>query len=111
MFMSKNSILLIKFFPFRLIAFIIADDSHPPFINPALDTIVPLLEEGGRKFKCCAQGIENFDYSRTNNFLSEPYDLLYILVGSFQTGIGNIAQLSYLRNPDASIMLTLGQSF
>ncbi len=38
--------------------------------------------------------------------MAEPYDALYILAGSFQTAVGNIAQLFHYLHPEAPILLT-----
>ena len=38
--------------------------------------------------------------------MAEPYDALYILAGSFQTAVGNIAQLFNYLHPEAPILLT-----
>lgn len=38
--------------------------------------------------------------------LAEPYDALYILAGSYQTAIGNLAQMFHTAHPQAPILLT-----
>lgn len=38
--------------------------------------------------------------------MREPYDALYILAGTYQTAIGNLAQLFHTLHPEAPILLT-----
>jgi len=47
-----------------------------------------------------------FNPEQERQLMAQPFDVLYILGGSFQSDIGNIAQLFHYFHPDAPIVLT-----
>ena len=50
--------------------------------------------------------VADFQPQAFEPLMSEPFDALYILAGSFQSAIGNMAQLFHYHHPDAPIILT-----
>jgi len=50
--------------------------------------------------------VSDFNPQEYDSLMSEEFDALYILAGSFQTAIGNIAQLFHYYHPESPIILT-----
>jgi branched-chain amino acid transport system substrate-binding protein len=50
--------------------------------------------------------VRNFDPQRDRALLEGNFDALYVLAGTFQPAIGNIAQLFHQLHPQAAILLT-----
>ena len=50
--------------------------------------------------------VSNFNPDELTPIMKEHYDALFILAGSYQAAIGNIAQLFHHLHPDAPILLT-----
>jgi branched-chain amino acid transport system substrate-binding protein len=86
---------------------VLRDLSNPPYTEPAFATFMDeLATAGGWEVVDHPLMVAEFDPDELRPLMAEPFDALYILAGTFQTAIGNIAQLFHLLHPDAPIMLT-----
>lgn len=89
------------------IILIIQDAGNPPYTDPAFKTFSEETSKLGNKtIRHVRTVVANFEIDLLQQAFSEKYDILYILAGSYQQVIGNIAQLSFKFNPDAPIILT-----
>ncbi len=50
--------------------------------------------------------VSDFNPGEFDSLMSEEFDAIYILAGSFQSAIGNIAQLFHYYHPESPIILT-----
>jgi branched-chain amino acid transport system substrate-binding protein len=86
---------------------VLRDLSNPPYTEPAFAAFAAeLAAAGGWEVVHRPLMVAEFDPDALRPLMAEPFDALYILAGSFQSAIGNIAQLFHLLHPDAPIMLT-----
>lgn len=86
---------------------VLRDLSNPPYTEPALAAFQSeLAAAGGWELVHRALMVSDFDPDALRPLMAEPFDVLYILAGTFQSAIGNMAQLFHLLHPDAPIMLT-----
>ena len=86
---------------------VLQDDGNLPYTDPAFAFF---SEEMGKhaawQFVCRKLTVAKFQPQDFADLMAEPFDALYILAGSFQAAIGNIAQLFHYHHPDAPILLT-----
>ncbi len=86
---------------------VLQDNGNLPYTDPAFACFSNELGQHGiwqtvhRKLRVSAFNPKEFD-----SLMSEQFDALYILAGSFQAAIANIAQLFHYHHPDAPIVLT-----
>lgn len=86
---------------------VLQDEGNLPYTDPAFKFFFSELEALGkwhivhRKLM-----VSNFNPDELTPIMKEHYDALFILAGSYQAAIGNIAQLFHHLHPDASILLT-----
>lgn len=86
---------------------VLQDSGNLPYTDPAFVFFSEELGRQGawqmvhRKLRVSA-----FDPKEFDTLMSEQFDALYILAGSFQAPIANIAQLFHHHHPDAPIVLT-----
>ena len=86
---------------------VVQDDGNPAYTDPAFETFSAELETSGtwrivhRKLT-----VSDFRPDELRSIMAENFDMLYILAGSYQGSIGNIAQLFHHLHPEAPIMLT-----
>lgn len=86
---------------------IIRDSGNPPYTEPAARYFLERLKRyPDKSVREVSTRVADFDRYVLEKALKEPYDMLYILAGSYQTVVGNIAQLSEQTNPRAPIILT-----
>lgn len=86
---------------------VLRDTGNPPYTEPALDAFGAALAEQGRwELVHHALAVRAFRPDDWQALMAEPFDGLYILAGTFQNAIGNIAQLFHLHHPEAPILLT-----
>jgi branched-chain amino acid transport system substrate-binding protein len=86
---------------------VVRDTGNDAYTQPALRTFESAIAAaGGREVRVCALKIAEFDQAVLMEAFRKPYDILYILAGSYQTAIGNIAQLSHVTRPGLPILLT-----
>jgi ABC-type branched-subunit amino acid transport system substrate-binding protein len=87
---------------------VITDAANLAYSGPAFEIFERTLREGGNKtVRTFSTVISEFDIEALEQVFKEvPYDILYILAGSFQPVIGNVAQLSHTLNPGRTIVLT-----
>lgn len=86
---------------------VLQDDGNLPYTDPAFAFFSEELNRQGtwqmvhRKLRVSA-----FDPKEFDALMAEQFDALYILAGSFQAAIANIAQLFHHHHPIAPIVLT-----
>ena len=86
---------------------VLQDISNTSYTDPAFTTFAAELEGFGKwRIVHHRLMITNFRPDEFRSLMAEPYDALYILAGTFQNAIGNIAQLFHYLQPTAPILLT-----
>jgi branched-chain amino acid transport system substrate-binding protein len=86
---------------------VLQDTSNLPYTDPAFAAFAAELAVLGRwQISHRQLAIAEFRPDDYRTLMAEPFDALYILAGSFQTAIGNIAQLFHYLHPQAPILLT-----
>ena len=86
---------------------VLQDTSNLPYADPAYANFAAALTDLGpweivhRKLL-----VADFRPDDYRELMAADYDALYILAGTFQTAIGNIAQLFHYHHPEAPILLT-----
>lgn len=86
---------------------VLQDAANLAYTEPAFQAFAAELGALGHwRITQRALPISEFKPDGYRPFMAEPYDVLYILAGSFQAAIGNVAQLSYYLHPEAFILLT-----
>jgi branched-chain amino acid transport system substrate-binding protein len=86
---------------------VLQDTGNPAYTDAAFATFSAQLSALG-KWQIVHRPllVAAFKPDELRSLMAEPFDALYILAGSFQGVIGNIAQLFHLFHPDAPIVLT-----
>lgn len=86
---------------------VVQDTGNRPYTDPAFATFSAELTAQGR-WQIIHQplNIAEFKPADYEALMAAPYDAFYILAGSFQAAIGNMAQLFHRAHPDAPILLT-----
>jgi len=86
---------------------VIQDEGNLPYTDPAFYFFSETLKVGEKwEITHCKMKITDFTADTYKDFMSPEYDVLYILAGSYQTSIGNIAQLFHHLHPEKPIILT-----
>ena len=86
---------------------VLQDASNPPYTDPAFAVFAAELSALGQwRIVHRTLIVADFNPEEYRSFMAEPYDALYILAGTFQAAIGNIAQLFHYLHPEAPILLT-----
>jgi branched-chain amino acid transport system substrate-binding protein len=86
---------------------VLQDESNLPYTDPAFKSFSAELSATG-KWQIVHRKlmVSTFKPDELRSLMAEQYDALYILAGTFQTAIGNIAQLFHYLHPEAPILLT-----
>lgn len=86
---------------------VLQDTSNPPYTDPAFAVFsAELASQGKWEMVHRKLPVADFKPDDYRSLMSEPYDALYILAGTFQTAIGNLAQLFHYLHPEQPILLT-----
>jgi branched-chain amino acid transport system substrate-binding protein len=86
---------------------VLQDESNRPYTDPAFAAFAAEVTARGRwRISHHTLQVSDFKPDEIRALMVEPYDALYILAGTFQTGIGHLAQLFHHLHPDAPILLT-----
>ncbi|WP_295449402.1 ABC transporter substrate-binding protein [uncultured Thiodictyon sp.] len=86
---------------------VLQDEGNLPYTDPAFQAFSAELQSRGQwQIVHRPLMVANFNPDEFHSIMAEPYDALYILAGSFQAAIGNIAQLFHHLHPAAPILLT-----
>jgi branched-chain amino acid transport system substrate-binding protein len=86
---------------------VLQDSGNLAYTDPAFDTFAAELAATGEwQIDHRKLTISAFQPEEERALMAHPYDALYILAGSYQTAIGNIAQLFAGLHPEAPILLT-----
>lgn len=86
---------------------IIQDSGNTAYTDPAFEVVSEVINsQEDKEIIHELINVSEFSPSEVNKLFLQDYDILYILAGSYQAAIGNIAQMSYIHKPDVSIMLT-----
>lgn len=86
---------------------VLQDSGNLAYTDPAFDTFAAELAATGQwQIDRHKLTIATFRPDEARALMAHPYDALYILAGSYQTAIGNIAQLFAGLYPEAPILLT-----
>ena len=86
---------------------VLQDTGNLPYTDPAFAAFSTELGAQGRwKIVHRKLAVASFKPDEYRPLMAEPYDILYILAGTFQSSIGNIAQLFHYLHPEATILLT-----
>lgn len=86
---------------------VLRDTGNPPYTEPAFATFSAALGAQSRwEIVHQALPVQDFRPDDWQAVMAEPFDALYILAGTFQNAIGNIAQLFHVHHPEAPILLT-----
>jgi len=86
---------------------VLQDDGNLPYTEPAFKYFAEELHKPGtwqivhRKLT-----VAEFQPPAFEALMAQPFDAIYILAGSFQAAIGNLAQLFHYYHPEAPIILT-----
>ncbi len=86
---------------------VLQDTGNPPYTDPAFAAFSAELGALG-KWEIVRRKllVSSFNPEEFRSVMTEKFDALYILAGTFQGAIGNIAQLFHCLHPDALILLT-----
>ena len=86
---------------------VLQDSANSEYTDPAFDYFIAALD-GGDQWKITHEKLlfENFNPTRFQQLMSEPFDALYVLGGDFQASMGNMVQLFHQYHPNAPIVLT-----
>lgn len=86
---------------------VLQDTGNPPYTDPAFATFAAELDALGQwrivHHKLLVAEFRPDDY---REIMAQPFDALYILAGTFQIAIANIAQLFHYLHPETPILLT-----
>lgn len=86
---------------------VLQDDGNLPYTDPAFKYFSKELDSIGKwEIVNLKLTVSNFDPGKIESLIKGDFDLLYILAGSYQKTIGNLAQLFHKVNKDAPIVLT-----
>ncbi len=86
---------------------VLRDTGNPPYTEPAFATFSAALGAQSQwEIVHQALPVQDFRPDDWQAVMAEPFDALYILAGTFQNAIGNIAQLFHVHHPEAPILLT-----
>lgn len=86
---------------------VLLDESNRPYTEPAFAAFAAEFSAQGRwQIVHRTLMVSEFKPEDYRSLMVEPFDALYILAGTFQTAIGNIAQLFHYLHPEAPILLT-----
>ncbi|MDD3145862.1 MAG: ABC transporter substrate-binding protein [Candidatus Riflebacteria bacterium] len=86
---------------------VIQDSGNQSYTDPAFETFSQEMQKFPDKvIKTVKTKVADFDLTVLEPAFSEKYDILYILAGSYQQVIGNIAQFSLQHKPNAPIIVT-----
>lgn len=86
---------------------VLQDTGNLPYTDPAFTAFSENLSVLGQwRIVHRRLRVAEFKPDEYRSLVAEPYDALYILAGSFQGTIGNIAQFFHHFHPDAPILLT-----
>ena len=86
---------------------VLQDDGNLPYTDPAFTYFRKELESLGKwKIVNHKVTVSQFDPEQIEPLLRGEFDLLYILAGSYQKTIGNLAQLFHKIHADVPIILT-----
>jgi len=86
---------------------VLQDSGNRPYTDPAFAAFsAELAALGHWQIVHRPLRVAEFKPDDERSLMAEPFDALYILAGSFQTAIGNIAQLFDYLHPQAPILLT-----
>lgn len=86
---------------------VLQDTGNPAYTTPALAAFAAELAAlGPWHIEHRPLRVADFKPDEYRALMAEPFDALYILAGSFQTAVGNIAQLFHYLHPEAPILLT-----
>jgi len=86
---------------------VIQDTSNLAYTSPAFNIFSEEIRGKGKwlfdRYKIL---VSDFKPDEVKKIMGKDYDALYILAGTFQAGIGNVAQIFHYLHPDKPIMLT-----
>lgn len=85
---------------------VIQDAGNLTYTDPAFDIFSAALDADRWRIVHHKLIVSEFRPDDNRAHMAEPFDALYILAGSYQTAIGNIAQLFHYLHPQAPILLT-----
>ena len=86
---------------------VLQDTGNRPYTDPAFAAFsAELAALGPWHIEHRPLQVADFKPDDYRSLMAEPFDALYILAGSFQTAVGNIAQLFHYLHPEAPILLT-----
>jgi len=86
---------------------VLQDTANPPYTDPAFAAFAAELAALGHwQIVHHPLRVAEFKPDDERALMAEPFDAVYILAGSFQTAVGNIAQLFHYIHPQAPILLT-----
>lgn len=86
---------------------VLYDTGNQAYTRPALASLLAeLRRQGGWQVVARPLQVSAFEPSRTKTLMQGQFDTLYLLAGSFQPSIGNIAQLFQQLHPHAQVLLT-----
>ena len=87
---------------------VIQDIGNRPYTDPAYAVFRSIIEEDGKwNLVHRPMVISDVPFSEAAAVMAEQaYDMLYILAGSYQFAIGNLAHLFHTRHPEGAILLT-----
>lgn len=86
---------------------VLQDTGNRPYTDPAFAAFAAELAALGTwRIEHRPLRVADFKPDDYRALMAEPYDALYILAGSFQTAVGNLAQLFHYQHPEAPILLT-----
>jgi branched-chain amino acid transport system substrate-binding protein len=86
---------------------VLYDTGNLAYTRPALTHFSGELQKlGGWQVVSHPVAVSSVDLQRTRALMAGEFDALFILAGSFQPAIGNIAQLFHQLHPRAAILLT-----
>lgn len=86
---------------------VLQDESNLAYTEPAFAAFAAELAPQGRwQIDHRRLMVSAFKPDEYRSLMAEPFDALYILAGTFQTSIGNVAQLFHWLHPQAPIVLT-----
>ncbi len=86
---------------------VVQDTGNLAYTDPAFETFSQeILRTSDKTLRSVKTRVTDFDLSVLEPAFAEKYDILYILAGSYQQVIGNIAQFSIQHNPSAPVVVT-----
>ena len=86
---------------------VLQDDGNLPYTDPAFEYFSEeLSRESDWQIVLRKLTVAEFQLQAFTDLMAKPFDALYILAGSFQSSIANIAQFFHYHHPDAPIILT-----